>query len=147
MKNDNLPNPGSAEAVVQGCTCPVLDNAHGLGYLGDGKLFGWVHNSTCPLHGLDSQEQETQEMVTFCGRLLNYAPPQGDYPAEYHVAFENCAKILDEAPGVTFSFSSLDPGAEGEVTMPRDMAVTLGLLPLRPLTGAINPVDHADMFD
>lgn len=25
------PNPGSNEAIDQGCTCPVLDNAHGRG--------------------------------------------------------------------------------------------------------------------
>lgn len=43
--------PGSNEAIDKGCACPVLDNGHGRGYLGDGKKFGWVINGTCPLHG------------------------------------------------------------------------------------------------
>ena len=30
------PPPGSAEAIEQGCTCPVLDNEHGRGYMGLG---------------------------------------------------------------------------------------------------------------
>ena len=42
-----VPNPGSDEAIAQGCVCPVLDNAHGKG-TGDG-LF-WV-NEDCPVHG------------------------------------------------------------------------------------------------
>ncbi len=44
------PNPGSDEALDRGCKCPVLDNAHGRGYLGDGEKFGWVTVEGCPLH-------------------------------------------------------------------------------------------------
>ena len=47
--------PGSNEAIAAGCTCPVLDNAHGKGYLGGVKdretgetLF--VYNCGCPIH-------------------------------------------------------------------------------------------------
>ena len=47
MTESTNPTPGSDEAIAQGCTCPVLDNAHGQG-LGDG-LF-WV-NQDCPIHG------------------------------------------------------------------------------------------------
>lgn len=49
------PNPGSNEAIKQGCKCPVLDNAHGRGLLGGVKdsdentLF--VIHAECPLHG------------------------------------------------------------------------------------------------
>lgn len=43
--------PGSPEAREQGCICPVLDNAHGRGYLGDGERFGWVMRGDCPIHG------------------------------------------------------------------------------------------------
>lgn len=32
-----VPNPGSDEALRLGCLCPVLDNAHGRGYLGGVK--------------------------------------------------------------------------------------------------------------
>ncbi len=41
----NLP-PGSDEAVEQGCTCPVMDNAKGKGL--PGGMY-WI-DSICPLH-------------------------------------------------------------------------------------------------
>lgn len=44
-------NPGSLQAIKNGCTCPVLDNGHGRGHLGDGEKFGWWINAGCPLHG------------------------------------------------------------------------------------------------
>jgi hypothetical protein len=54
----DTPNPGSDEAIEQGCTCAVSDNAHGRG-------FPWPHTDgldpnqcpcfwtteDCPLHG------------------------------------------------------------------------------------------------
>ena len=43
-------HPGSNEAIDRGCTCPILDNCHGLGCNGYGKLYGWVMTSGCPLH-------------------------------------------------------------------------------------------------
>ena len=51
----DVPNPGSDTAIDQGCTCPVLDNGHGLGLLGGiadaagSPLF--VMDVGCPLHG------------------------------------------------------------------------------------------------
>ena len=43
------PNPGSDEAIAQGCSCPVMDNGHGRGSAhGDGTF---VMNTVCPLHG------------------------------------------------------------------------------------------------
>lgn len=40
--------PGSDEALAAGCRCPVLDNAHGRGWMGvDGA---WVLSGDCPLH-------------------------------------------------------------------------------------------------
>lgn len=48
-------NPGSNEAIAFNCTCPVLDNSHGLGAYGgtvkdrEGKTAFWI-NSNCPLH-------------------------------------------------------------------------------------------------
>ena len=44
------PNPSSKEAREQGCLCPVIDNEHGRGYLGNGERFGFVINEDCPLH-------------------------------------------------------------------------------------------------
>lgn len=56
MSNDSIPNPGSGEAIEQGCLCPVLDNAHGLGYMGGAKSSSgeplFVMNMECPLHGV-----------------------------------------------------------------------------------------------
>lgn len=49
------PNPGSDAAVAKGCKCPILDNAHGKGYMGSyadkdgGPVFVMMQN--CPLHG------------------------------------------------------------------------------------------------
>lgn len=49
------PNPGSRKARLQGCTCPVWDNAHGKGYAitEAGPIF--VMSAGCPLHGLPSE--------------------------------------------------------------------------------------------
>jgi len=45
------PNPGSVEAEGQGCTCAVIDNHYGRGFLwpGSKKLCFWV-SEDCPLH-------------------------------------------------------------------------------------------------
>jgi hypothetical protein len=56
MKNEELtPDPGTDEALGMGCTCPVIDNSHGLGALGDGGPFFWIAED-CPLH--DKQPRE-----------------------------------------------------------------------------------------
>jgi hypothetical protein len=51
-----VPNPGSPEAVAEGCTCPVSDNAHGRGAGTMPSSNGlptrvFVFHSDCPLHG------------------------------------------------------------------------------------------------
>jgi hypothetical protein len=43
-----VPNPGSDEAVMQGCKCARLDNARGRGYMGMPGIF--VYTEGCPLH-------------------------------------------------------------------------------------------------
>jgi hypothetical protein len=52
-----VPNPGSKEALDWGCTCPVMDNAHGRGvpWPRDGGKDPKEHPSFyitegCPLH-------------------------------------------------------------------------------------------------
>lgn len=43
------PHPGSVEAGLRGCTCPVIDNHHGKGVqTSEGKIF-WLTEG-CPLH-------------------------------------------------------------------------------------------------
>lgn len=44
-----IPNPGSPEAIEQNCSCPVLDNGHGRGYMGNPNAF--VTSQECVLHG------------------------------------------------------------------------------------------------
>lgn len=56
-------NPGSDEAVAQGCTCPVMDNGHGRGaYQIDGVWQFWIafgcplHHQPAPVHITDEEE-------------------------------------------------------------------------------------------
>lgn len=52
MKEKKVPNPGSDKAIEQGCTCAVLDNAHGKGSgwkNDDGTPAFWITEG-CPLH-------------------------------------------------------------------------------------------------
>lgn len=49
-----IPAPGSAKAVKMGCTCPVLDNAHGRGYMGGAK----GKNGEYPFDGDDFESVE-----------------------------------------------------------------------------------------
>lgn len=50
------PNPGSDEAIEQGCTCPVYDNARGKGIMGEEDFGFWI-DSSCPLHGNKGDKQ------------------------------------------------------------------------------------------
>lgn len=50
MSETPSPAPGSADAIEQGCTCPVLDNRYGDGWLGADRH---VIAFDCPLHGGD----------------------------------------------------------------------------------------------
>ena len=43
--------PGRRDSVEKGCTCPVLDNAHGQG--NEGQF--WI-SAGCPLHGRKPKE-------------------------------------------------------------------------------------------
>ena len=57
-------NPGSDEAVDQGCTCAVLDNRHGLGAFDfgprpDGKPVFWI-TQDCPLHDKERHDTTTE---------------------------------------------------------------------------------------
>lgn len=47
--SDDVPNPGSDEALDQGCTCAVLENNHGRG----NHLGSFTISMDCPLHGDD----------------------------------------------------------------------------------------------
>ena len=49
-KKKKIPAPGSDEAIKAGCLCPVMDNGHGDGYLGQKGVY--VMTEGCPLHHL-----------------------------------------------------------------------------------------------
>lgn len=54
------PNPGSNEAIEQGCLCSIFDNdnGRGCGYVGaDGQPLFWI-NQACPLHGMAADNKE-----------------------------------------------------------------------------------------
>lgn len=51
---ENVPTPGSDEAIDMGCKCPVLDNAHGEGY-SDGVF---IKSATCPIHNPEYNEED-----------------------------------------------------------------------------------------
>ncbi len=56
--NDTKPNPGSDEAIEQGCVCPRIDNHFGKGVPnGDHEPLFW-YNATCELHG-DTETRAT----------------------------------------------------------------------------------------
>lgn len=53
-------NPGSKEAIDQGCLCPIMDNRYGAGiYVKDSEPV-FVMNENCPVHGSMGKE------VTMC---------------------------------------------------------------------------------
>lgn len=61
MSKIEIPNPGSDAVIAQGCTCPVLENAHGLGRGTNeqGKPV-FLYLMDCPLHGVNAPRSERQ---------------------------------------------------------------------------------------
>lgn len=55
------PNPGSDEALAAGCTCPVMDNAHGAGFMGLDGYF--IYAEGCPVHQAVKAEPEGEEQA------------------------------------------------------------------------------------
>ena len=55
-------NPGSDEAIKQGCTCPVMDNARGRGIMGGEELGFWI-TAECPLHGQEIKSPESERFT------------------------------------------------------------------------------------
>lgn len=49
MNDRKTPAPGSDAARELGCTCPVMDNCRGKGYMGGAGVF--VRRADCPIHG------------------------------------------------------------------------------------------------
>lgn len=62
MSENNTPNPGSKAALDLGCTCPVLDNGRGRGWMGIPDVF--VYTVGCPVHN-EKQMQEQERSSLF----------------------------------------------------------------------------------
>ena len=58
MTTQTTPNPGSKEAVRQGCTCPVFDNNEGEGIVIQGTRCFWTIGM-CPMHGIEKENGQT----------------------------------------------------------------------------------------
>lgn len=43
-----IPNPGTRAAEQLGCTCPIVDNEYGRGWMGQKNVF--VYTMGCPVH-------------------------------------------------------------------------------------------------
>lgn len=54
--HENTPNPGSEEAIKQGCTCPVLDNLYGRGIPHKGGVMFW-YNPYCTVHSKKEEKK------------------------------------------------------------------------------------------
>lgn len=55
-----LPTPGSPTALMQGCTCAVLDNNHGK--WAPFPPDGWWITEDCPVHAAAPKEESNGEM-------------------------------------------------------------------------------------
>jgi hypothetical protein len=55
-KEDKIPNPGSDKAIDLGCSCPIMDNSYGEGYMGMEGVF--VYNADCSLHKESTTQPE-----------------------------------------------------------------------------------------
>ena len=58
IKKEKIPNAGSDEAFDLGCTCPIMDNEYGKGYMGMEGVF--IHTEGCPIH-VESLKQPTND--------------------------------------------------------------------------------------
>lgn len=53
--NEKTSNPGSDEAIKQGCTCGAIENKHGKGFTAIGGPPIFFKNPYCKIHGADAE--------------------------------------------------------------------------------------------
>ena len=58
---EGTPSPGTQEGYDMGCTCPMMDNNHGL--YPPRPPHGWFVVSGCPVHDADGSETLTVEDI------------------------------------------------------------------------------------
>ena len=59
MSDKKIPNPGSNEAIDLGCSCPIMDNSYGEGYMGMKDTF--IYNQSCKLHKTKEEPPEEND--------------------------------------------------------------------------------------
>lgn len=57
---ERLPPHGAKDAINKGCTCPVIDNYYGKGFMLRGERVFWF-NAGCCLHGAKEDAQISPE--------------------------------------------------------------------------------------
>ncbi len=57
--NINKPNPGSKQAIKQGCICAVLDNCRGADWFG--KAHGFYVTVGCPIHDPEIKKEKVDK--------------------------------------------------------------------------------------
>ncbi len=55
------PNPGSKEAIEQGCLCPVVDNHKGKGILQPDETILFWYTSNCPVHTMPMEIKKSDD--------------------------------------------------------------------------------------
>jgi len=59
MDFGEVPPPGSDEALLLGCSCPVMDNYHGQGWFAHGERQFMVAMD-CPLHSPENEKEKNE---------------------------------------------------------------------------------------
>lgn len=57
-QTENVPNPGSDEAIEIGCSCPAYENYYGRGIEAKEGTQFWI-NENCPIHGKGNWDEES----------------------------------------------------------------------------------------
>ncbi len=75
--------PGSEAAISAGCLCPVVDNAHGQGYMGMDNVF--VMQANCPIHGKSAESDIGIERIEVPPDAWENRPPNTCGPMSVRV--------------------------------------------------------------
>lgn len=78
---DTFLTPGSDEAIAAGCKCPVLDNAHGRGYLGQPGAY--CFSSGCELHWAANEQGKLRLWRGWEAPRVQARPDHGSVPERW----------------------------------------------------------------
>ena len=81
MAKKKVPNPGSDAAIARGCTCPVLDNHHGMG-MGETSGSPLAVPSTLRF----KHQKRRRQMIKIDKTIPLPGPVESGRPAKYPVS-------------------------------------------------------------